>query len=338
MTIRRRFTTLTVCAAAIVALTGCTQIPRSAGPDGSCQPPEAPGAAVDAVTTDGAFGKRLDVSLAAPVSADGMQLSRHGAGSGNFATENGILEARFTVASAVDGTPIINYSDFATHPDGTSLPLTMHALKAQLPGAAAALQCAQAGERIVSVQPANTLFGDVGAMVGSANSTVIFAADVTRVYPSSAAGVLAPPQDGLPAVVTAPDGRPAATMPKAPAPTEARHALRVRGFGHPIADGDMLTVHVSIFDWESGAEIASSWDSTNSVMQLTASADPNTHDGLYGVTSQLVGEPSGSQLVTVVPTEQALSHQGPLSPSLVTGRTLVLVVDVLGADSPGEKA
>lgn len=332
MTLVRRWTAFALSAAALISLTGCTQIPASAGPDGSCTPPSLPGAAADAIGSDGAFGERLDIQLAAPVSTHTMQLARAGAGSGNFATESGVLEARFTVASAIDGSPIIEYGDFASTPEGEPVPMTMAALTAQLPGAAAVLQCAQAGERLVSAMPANELFGDIGTMAGSANSTVIFAADVTRVYPSSAAGVIAPPQDGIPAVVTAPNGRPGVTMPNQPAPTEARHALRVRGFGEPITDGEKLTVHVSIFDWESGTEIASSWDASNSVMQLTATADPNGDDGLYGVTSQLIGQPGGSQLVTVVPTEQALSRRGPLSPSLATGRTLVLVVDVLASD------
>lgn len=316
---------------AALALAGCSQSPASAIRADDCTPQGLPGTASEAVAAEGAFGQSLAMSTAGPLAADHLEVSRHGAGSGPVLTPAGVLEGRFSIIALDDGTPLVSDLPLAAADDGSPLPVTVNLVGAQLPGAAAALQCAQAGERVIAAMPAAQLFGaESQAFVADPNRTVALGIDVTRVYPSSAGGRILPPVDGIPAVVTAPDGRPGATMPQSAPPTELRTALRVEGFGEPIAAGDALTLHVSIFDWTSGAELASTWDDANSVMRTAA----GEQDGLYGVTAELVGRPAGSQLIAVVPTELALSRQGPVAASLATGRTLVLVIDVLAADAP----
>ncbi|CAG7845633.1 hypothetical protein USB125703_01906 [Pseudoclavibacter triregionum] len=319
-------------AAASLALAGCTAVPQSAESPEACEALGMPGAASEAVRASGAFGQALAAELDGPVATDILEISRSGAGHGPIAAEAGVLAASFAVFDA-SGAPIVPYGPFSSAADGTSKPLTMTSLGAQLPGAAAALRCAQAGERIIAAMPASMLLGD-GAerVVDDPATTLLFAADVERVYPSSAGGRILPAQDGIPAVVTSPAGRPGATMPQSAPPTALRTALRVEGFGDPIRAGDALTLHASIFDWESGEEIASTWEAGNTVISTVAGGDANGEDGLYGVTAELVGKPEGSQLIAVVPTELALSRQGPLAPSVATGRTLVLVLDVLAAD------
>lgn len=329
----RRSLAAALALASAAALAGCSQSPASAMDPASCEPAGVPGAASEAVQLSGVFGRSISASVDGLVAADRLELSRLGAGAGPVATDVGVIEGRFTIVALDDGATIIEDLPFAAADDGTARPLTVSSIGAQLPGAGAALRCAQAGDRIVAAMPAVDLFGAEQTRAAGIDPgrTVAFAADITRVFPSSAAGRILPPVDGIPAVVAAPDGRPGATMPQSPPPTELRSALRVQGYGDPIAVGDELTLHVSIFDWTSGAELVSTWGPGSNVMQVPAGQS----DHLFGVTEQLIGEPEGSQLIAVVPTEVALSQPGPLAPSLITGRTLVLVVDVLAADPVG---
>lgn len=316
-----------------VGLSACSTIPESDVKVTTCEAPAGPGGASDAITTSGAFGEVVEAEMPSPLRADALQVSRDGEGHGAAVTEHGVLEASLAIFDADDGAELEAYAPLG---GGTeSVPLTMTSIAASAPGLAEALRCGREGERLVAVMPGTEYFGDqVAAQIGAAERTIVAVVDVTRVFPSSAWGTVLPPADGFPAVVTAPDGRPGITMPSQDPPTELRSSLRVVGNGDVVETGDEVTMHVSVFSWQAGGEgtyLGSTWDESNTVLQLVTRTT-GEDDGLYGATPELVGERVGSQLVIIVPAEQAERLQGPVSSFRTSNQAVVLVVDLLATD------
>lgn len=337
MRARRRAAAIavTIAVALTPILTGCTQLAESALPSDDCTPSAAPGAASDAVVTSGAFGWVADPSFPTPLRADTLQVSRSGAGTGDPVTTHGVLSGFLQVLDAGTGGEYVAYAPIRSGDDSDGAPITVTSLRSHLPGLADAVQCARAGERVTAVLPATELLGAPAAsQLADPSATMIAIVDVTRVYPSSASGVVLPPEDGIPAVVAAPSGQPGVTMPQQLPPTTQLSSLRISGLAEPVVAGEIVTLHASIFSWETGEQLGSSWDPSNSVLQLPALDGP-TADGLFGATSALVGQPVGSQVIVIVPPEQAHTFEGPIARFASGNNTLVLVIDILAAEPAG---
>lgn len=319
--------------ALIAGLTACSQIPESIAAGDDCVPLAQSGEAAAAVQALGVFGEDPAATAPTPLRADRVEVVRHGEGTGQSITEHGVFEAKVQVLSGVDGAEVVSYSPIRVNSAGDAVPATTEAIAARLPGVAEAVRCARAGERVVAVMPADAFFGeDQAAALSDPTIGIIAIIDVTKVYLSSAAGIVEGPKSGFPAVVTAPSGQPGVTVPKQAPPTELRSTLRVRGFGDEVAEGDLLTLHLSVFSWQSGEQLGSTWEAANGVLQLTAETE-GAEDGLYGATNALVGLPAGSQAIIIVPAEQAQQFQGPVASANAGADDLVLVVDILAAES-----
>ena len=331
-----RHAALSLAALAALLLAGCAQVPESAISPEACTPIES-GSASRAVEVH-RDGGALSVEFPKPLRAASTEVSVEGAGRGAALTEHGVFQGSLAVYDADSGKALLADGAFRVDQAGESAPITVSSLRAQMPGLAESLQCARAGEHLVAVMPAATFLGEQRAAgLADPTASVVAVVEVDRVFASSASGTVLAPQEGIPAVVTATTGRPGATMPQQAPPAVQRSALRVQGFGPVVGEGDRLTLHTSIFSWESGRELGSSWDATNIVLQVPAHAGP-TDDGLYGATSALVGHPSGSQVIVIVPPDQAAKYGGPLGSSLVVTTTLVLVIDVLASDPAGGRS
>lgn len=342
MTARPRtvFGAVVLAAALAAGLVGCSQTAESALAPTDCAPVASPGDASNAVATTGAFGWVADSTFPTPLRADRLEVTLSGDGTGDPVTPHGVLTGHVEVRLGETGEVFVPYTvlapsslEGASAADGA--PVTATQLREVLPGLADALQCARAGDRVVAVMPATTLLGAAAAaQLPDPAVSLVAVTDVTRVFPSSAQGVVLPPVDGIPSVVTAPSGQPGVTMPQQLPPTEQRSAVRVQGYGPVVAAGDVLTLHGSAFAWESGAELSSSWDASERVQQVVASPGPAA-DGLFGATSALIGERVGSQVIVVVPAEQAGAFAGPGKAVDAEDHTIVLVLDLLAADPAG---
>ena len=173
--------------------------------------------------------------------------------------------------------------------------------------------------------------GPGGLLAGGAPETVLAVVDLLRVYPSGASGTALPPREGMPAVVNAPDGHPGITVPERDPPARMGSAETVRGYGPPVQSGDRLTLHVSVHAWSDGDLLGSTRAAGGGVLQTSATGD-GWNDRLYGATPELAARRVGSQIVVIVPAEQAAAAPGPVRGSRLDGQTLVLVVDLLAAD------
>lgn len=324
------------CAAALTALLGgcltaCSVSPESTALRDRCEHGQQPGVAGE-VRVSGALGEMPGATFQAPLSAGEPHLARSGGGSGDPITPHGVFEGTFTVLDGRDGQVLLSHAPFAVNENGAQAPITQQALADDLPGLAEAVRCARAGERLVAAMPGEALASSRdNVLTRRMPETVIAIADILRVYPSGASGTALPPAEGFPAVVTAPSGHPGVTVPRKEPPISMRANETIRGHGEPVRLGQRLTLHIAIHAWSTGELLGSTRAPGSRVEQLIATSD-GWHDGLYGATPALIGHGVGTQLVTIVPSEQASGLSGPVQGSRIRGETLVLVIDVLAAD------
>lgn len=287
------------------------------------------GAAVAALATLGALAGCAQIpasdstSTCTPTAAFPVEVT--GDGSGPVITDDGI--ATFTVSIADQtGAVLVDAQPASTLPDGSAAPVRVGSV---WPGLIESLRCASAGET-VQAELRNDQFytPDYLAQTGIApDETYRYTMTVDKVYHSAASGRIAPQRNGIPAVVNA-EGGVGVTMPNEPAPTELRVAQTITGFGPEVAEGDLVVVQLSTFDWSTGRPGYSSWSETGAAQFVAATAA--SADNFYGVAGQLVGVPIGSQVVVVAPASQLATQPGPFGAGYGNGDAVVFVFDVLG--------
>ena len=255
-----------------------------------------------------------------------------GEGNGPVITDNGTATLAFTFTDSTTGQ---TQADWSPNPkqDGTPGPLKVSTLA---PFLQESLRCTQAGETVTMTLRNDQMYDPATleqAQVDPA-ATTDWSIRVEKVYHSAASGRVAPQQNGIPAVVDAPDGGVGVTMPKEPAPAQTRTAETIHGFGPVVTEGDSLVVELAAYAWSTGDELFTSWNQLGSSMSppkpfvVAATAQ----DNLYGAAHQLVGHPIGSQVVVIVPAAElqaAAATMGGDTP-LGNGDTVVFVFDILG--------
>lgn len=274
--------------------------------------------------------------------ATAFQTERTGEGTGPVVDENAITSFDLQVALE-DGSELIPQTTVLDMGDGVATPVNLNYLSSfpmaafggmpvNLSAVGEALTCAQAGEQVTATMRMDQLFPEelsasLPEELKSQNVTVT--ANIGSVYHSAATGRINPQHNGIPAVVTAPDGTPGVTMPKEPAPTEERVAVTIDGFGAPVKEGQLVTMHLSAFSWTDSTQQLTTWGNAGPALQLPAGAG----DGMFDITSQLVGKSVGSQVVIVLPASTiAASPDAATWSQLNSSDAIVFVVDILGAE------
>ena len=325
---RRLPALLTAAALATVlasSLTACSGIPGLGG----CEPFYQPGEASELVTATGSGDTSApDVQFPTPLIADSPQLSTLIPGEGDPIPHRGTVDVRLSVLDGASGQPIASsYSSqqgffrYVAGGDGRAL--------------VRALECAQVGDRLALTATARDTLGD--NVVDDPNSgidpnaTLVLVYDVIASYLGAANGVNQLPQDGMPDVVTAPDGQPGITVPKSDAPDQTRVALIKAGGGAEVADGDVAVVHFSAWTWPTPGDTPADVDSTWSASPISETVTKSGSDAQRvapGVVAKLAGLTVGSQLLVVIPA--SVAYPGGVPSNIDSTSTLIYVVDVLG--------
>ncbi|KAB1644153.1 hypothetical protein [Gulosibacter chungangensis] len=271
-----------------------------------------------------------------------FQVERSGEGDGQVITEGAITAFDLTVAFE-DGTEIIPQTAVVDMGDGTASPANLNYLSAfplaafggmsvDLSSVGEALRCAQAGQQVNATMRVDQFFPEeLSASMGDDlnSQNVIVTANIDSVYHSAATGRINPQQNGIPAVVSAPDGTPGVTMPQESAPTEQRVGVTINGFGAPVTEGQKLTLHLSAFTWTDSTQILTTWGNAGPALQLLAGAG----DGFYDISTELIGKSVGSQVVIVLPASTiAADTESDFGSDLGSGDAVVFVIDILGAE------
>lgn len=158
------------------------------------------------------------------------------------------------------------------------------------------------------------------------NDSLVFLFKLNKIYLPRANGEAQLPKTGFPQVVTDASGVPGLVMQNWDKPgfSEFASETLIKGFGPTVKKNDWVTVHYSGFVWSgSKTKFDSSWDkNTPAKFQLT--------DGqlIPGFIKALVGQRVGSQVVAVLPPNEAYGEQE--SGSIPANSTLIFVIDILG--------
>ncbi|RQP09392.1 MAG: hypothetical protein EAS51_11910 [Microbacteriaceae bacterium] len=323
-----RRTTALVSSVAVVAvlsaaLTGCAASPDDVT---ACEVALPSGNASSLVTARGEVGSAPRVTIPAPLVSTSAQRTVLEEGEGLVARVGMTVDFDAAIYDGETGDLLMETEYDGAQ--GVRLRAGLMTSSAQEePGALPqALVCAQPGQRFVlttTAEDSGLNFANTGV---PADHTVVLVVDVQDVFLGKADGVNQLPQDGLPVVVTAPDGTVGVTVPSGiEAPTSFREAAIKLGSGPKLAKGDLVVLQLASWSWPTGpnaklSEKSSTWDigRTPDTIELTDEGDMALPADLVDA---LVGLPVGSQLLTVV------------APAEGSNDATVFVIDILGIQS-----
>ena len=313
---RRLPALLTAAALATVlasSLTACSGVPGFGG----CEPAYQPGDASELVTATGAFGSAPDVDFPTPLIVDGApQTSVLIEGEGDPTPQGGTVDFDFSLWDGQSG-QTYGATDYAEQPGGRLVANDSTSVTKSL-------QCTRVGERFALTTRAEDAYAEGSIPEGlEPDTTLVFVVDVIATYLGKADGINQLQQDGMPTVVTAPDGKPGITVPATEAPDELRVSTVKAGGHETVEDGDSVVVHFSSFTWPAPGDIVNEVDSSWPRKPINVTVDEGaTASASQGVppvaAAQLVGTKVGSQVLVVIP------------PDDQSGDTVIVVIDVLG--------
>lgn len=231
-------------------------------------------------------------------------------GSGPKITGGQFVTWDYAVFSGTDKSQIT-----ATKFDGTDSPQQMIPASGDL---CKALAGVREGSRIALLVPSEV----AGTSATGTVSSQVWVFDIKKVYLPHAAGDVKAPENGMPVVNRATDGRPSVTIPKGTAPTKFKSSLAIEGKGEVVKAGQQAIVHYTGYLWN-GTVFDSSWEAGQ---PQTFTID-NQHM-IPGFVKALTGVKVGSQVIAVIPPSLAYGAAG--NGSVPANATLVFVVDVLG--------
>jgi len=149
-------------------------------------------------------------------------------------------------------------------------------------------------------------------------------ATVIDVLPTRAQGTPVTPGEGFPTVTEAKDGSPQLTPLETEPPATLRVQPLLRGTGRQVVATDTVTVQLTGWSWTGGEQFDTTWAS-GLPLSFSLQDVPAWQEGL-------VDQPVGSRVMLVVPPSYAL---GVTQSEELAGQTVVFVVDILNARTPG---
>ena len=321
----RKASALIVTAGLLLAsLTACST-PGAAEAD--CTAPLTSGAASDLITVNGDFGAVPQVDFPTPVKTTTSQMSEIIPGTGRPVVTGEKVTVDLSVYNGTTG-ETVQESAY----DGTTQASVL-INEQTIRGLSAGLDCARVGSRIAVVVAPEDGFGPQGgnADLGvAATDTLVFVIDVVKSYLTRADGAAQPVANGLPGVVLAEDGTPGITIPSGAAPTELQVGVLKKGNGAVVQEGEPVTVMYTGVVWDTKTVFDTTW--TTKAPAAFLAADGSTTQGgvIPGFANALIGQTVGSQIIAVIPPDQAYGDQA--SGPIPAGSTLVFVVDILGTN------
>lgn len=298
-----------------VGLAGCA-LP---GTD-PCPRPSDP-AALSSVTVTGSTDAAPDVEMYTPFRTDSAEFEDLVVGDGpQITTDTQLIMMDISITSGETGETLVQ-----TNYDGDySRVSTVSRWLEVVPALEDVLPCATEGSRIVVALPPGGIEEATASSLEMADDeSAVAVIDIRRVFLPKAEG-----DDrfnignGLPSVVRAPDGRPGVIVPEAAPPSDLVIETLIEGDGPVVTGDEPVRVHYTGLTWADRTVFETTWDGEPRSIDLDTM--------LPGFSEALVGQTVGSQVLVVIPPDQAYGDQaqGPIP----ADSTLVFVVDILGID------
>jgi FKBP-type peptidyl-prolyl cis-trans isomerase len=295
-----------------LGLTAC-----STGAVAACDTPAPSGGASKSVSASGDLGESPSVEFPTPLYTDGIQATALVEGDGQQVQDGQWVSMQLTLLSGADGT-VVGQSSY----DPAS-PSEFEFGDLAIKGLQTGLECQSVGSRVAVTLPGSEAFPD-GAPEGmTEDDSLVAVIDIMSSVTSHAHGTIRPAEAGVPAVVRAPDGRPGITLSGGDAPTELKVSTLIDGDGEATVDkGDTVLVQYTGVLWDGGTVFESSWENG---APISITADEGST--IPGFAKAIVGKKVGSQVVAVLPPDEAYGAQG--NASIPADSTLVFVIDIL---------
>ncbi|MBG6107927.1 FKBP-type peptidyl-prolyl cis-trans isomerase [Frigoribacterium sp. CG_9.8] len=313
----RKTTALIAAIALLGSLTACASSTEAS--IAGCDRSLTSGAASSVVAATGKFGAAPKVTFPTPLYSATSQVSTIIAGTGApiGAGQPVILEV--TILNGANGTPLQTTSYNAT---GGSL---ITAGKSAFPAVSLGLECAQVGSRIAIVGSAKDSHGgtaDATNGIGK-NDSFVYVVDVKDAFLAKADGDDQIPVNGMPAVVLTAEGTPGISVPASAAPKTAKVNVLKKGSGETVKSEQFVAVKYTAIGWGTKTVFDSTWTDRQASILQVGTASVST-----GLSTALIGQTVGSQVLAVLPPKAAATADG--AGKAPTDDAAVYVVDILG--------
>lgn len=301
-----------------LALTGCSPVT-----DGACTNPLGDGIA-SAVEATGPVGTPPTVDFPLPLVGNDASTAIIEPGDGRMIRSGNYVDFEAVVLNGTDQSILTSTPYGANGASAQRISITEGATVL-----ADSFLCHREGERFALVATIGDVFGQaVGNGVDPADTAVIVF-DVMKVYPRAAEGTLQFGVDGMPAVTSAPDGRPGLAIPTTTPPVDLRVATLIKGNGDIVGEGDTVVANYLGATWD-GTVFDNTWDKDQPRNLVAQSFIDNGGVGVVpGFATALIGQTVGSRVLVSIPPSQGYPA-GQQPQSIPDGATLVFVVDILG--------
>ncbi|SFS04453.1 peptidylprolyl isomerase [Microbacterium sp. cf046] len=302
-----------------VGLVGCS-LP---GSNACARADAADPAALDAVTVTGSTDDAPDVELYTPFHVTSPAFEDLVVGDGTqITTDTQLIVMDISITSGETGENLVE-----TDYDGDlSRVSPVSRWFEVVPGFEDVLQCATEGSRIVVALPPGGIEAQTAeSLEMGEDDSAVAVIDIRKVYLPKADGANQYNVDrGLPSIVRAPDGRPGVIIPDAEPPTDLVVQTIKKGTGPVVTADAPVRVHYTGVTWADRTVFDTTWDAEPKSIELDTM--------LPGFAEAITGQAVGSQVLIVIPPDQAYGDQaqGPIP----ADSTLVFVVDILGIDQP----
>jgi peptidylprolyl isomerase len=283
------------------------------------------------VTASGSFGKLPSVTIPKAKANNTLTVRTLIQGTGATYSKADALAANF-VLYFWDGTSSSQKaSTFGTSP--TLIP------SATLPGLETALAGKKVGSRVLAVIPPAQGYGTSGnSRLGvTGTTTLVFVIDLLNAYPNtaSASGTQESAGGGsLPTVSAKSGSAPTLTFPSSATPPSGLvvKAL-IKGSGPKVVKGQYVIAQYTGYIWRTKKTFGSSW-SSGSPFGFVIGASPE--QVIPGWDTGLAGQPVGSRVMLVIPPKLGYGSAGASQAGIKGTDTLVFVVDIIDAMTPGK--
>ncbi|HEY4849173.1 MAG TPA: FKBP-type peptidyl-prolyl cis-trans isomerase [Streptosporangiaceae bacterium] len=207
-----------------------------------------------------------------------------------------------------------------------------------LPGLETALRGKKMGSRVLAVIPPKDGYGKTGnSQAGvKATDTLVFVVDMLKDFTAkdSASGTQVSGGGGtLPTVTATPGSAPVIKIPSSGKPPSALVAKTlIKGSGSAVTKGQTVVAQYVGVIWRTGKVFDASW-TRGQPFGFTIAATPS--QVIPGWDKGLIGQTVGSRVMLVIPPADGYGKTGNSRAGIKGTDTLVFVVDILGAITPG---
>ena len=291
----------------------------------------APASPNASVTAKGSFDASPSVTIPKETPTSTLAVKTLIQGNGAAIKKSDLFLSNFTIYVWNGKTNKLLDSTYSSSPQ--VLPATL------LPGIQSAVTGKKLGSRVLAVIPPKQGYGTSGnSQLGVTGSdTLVFVMDLLQKYSSgtvSASGSQVSSGGGsLPSVSATAGTAPKVTIPKGVTPPTTLVAKTlIKGSGPAVTKGEDVVVQYTGVNWRTGQVFDSSWQ-RGLPYSFKIGATPS--QVIPGWDTGLVGQTVGSRVLLVIPPGDAYGSAGQSQAGIKGTDTLVFVVDIISAVSPG---